>query len=521
MSELGARRRALHAVLAAPALAIAVLSLRGAQEAAPGTVAGRALDTDPAGAGVHSSCQPRLAATEKHLHVVWQDARDAEWAVRYRRGDASGASWDAQDVRLSPAGAHAVDPRVVAVDGCVHVVWRTVGTTRGRRGESLCATSSFDDGSTWSPPASISPDSSDPSDFVGAPDVAAIGSGGACVAWIASIGEEDHALVAVHHGRGSSWPQRPTVLTRATHGTRAALARVAGSRGHVGVSYVVRGSQAPAELVFRGSADEGDSFPDSLAVTLHRGTAATGLALAAGTNGVVHVVWPDVDSATGRAALLAQRSDGFGAPGSWLEGPVRVDDAGVPRSLFTDAGVAVDPGGNALVVFSASRPAGGDGSPPTIEIVANSSTVAAPGAETWTGERIVATARRRGPEPSMTANPRLRLLDDAGGTAAAVAWVADPLMNDAHARLWIGATVDGGSSWSVRALDAVTDANAPRADHPDLVLRRAADASVQAALVWDDRRFWTPPGIAAHSGSGAPETCFLSLVLPCAPPRSR
>ena len=521
MTNPGARLRARRAVLAGPALAVAALALCDAQEAPPAPGAGRVLDTDPAGAGMHSSCQPCIAATALHLHVVWQDARDAEWAVRYRRGDASGATWESHDRRLSPVGAHAVDPRVVAGDGCVHVVWRTVGTPRGRRGESLCATSSLDDGSTWSPPTSLSIDPSAPSDFVGAPDVAALGGGGACVAWIAAIDDEDHALVAVHHGRGSSWPERPTLLTRPVHGGRAALARVAGSRGHVGVSCVVWGADGSAEIVFRGSADEGESFPDSLAATLLRGTKATGLALAASPNGVVRALWPDVDVATGRAVLLAQRSSAFGAPGSWLAQPARVDDAAVQRSRFADAGIAVESTGGALMVCSASRAATRDGASPTLEIVANASSIGEQGVETWNRERIVASATRRGPEVLLTARPRLSVLADAGGQVGVVAWVADPERNDSHARLWIGTTVDGGSTWSTRALDVVTEANAPRVDHPDLLLRRESDAEMEAALVWDDRRFWTAPGSAARSGAGAPESCFLALELPCTPPRSR
>lgn len=67
---------------------------------------------------------PSIASLLSTLHVVWEDYRDGNAEIYYRRSTNGGANWGS-DVRLSNAAGFSEFPAVaVSADGSVHVVWR-------------------------------------------------------------------------------------------------------------------------------------------------------------------------------------------------------------------------------------------------------------------------------------------------------------------------------------------------------------------------------------------------------------
>ncbi len=65
---------------------------------------------------------PSICVNGAILHVVWQDTRDGNNEIYYKRSTDTGTTWDA-DTRLTNAGASAECPTVAAAKDAVHVVW--------------------------------------------------------------------------------------------------------------------------------------------------------------------------------------------------------------------------------------------------------------------------------------------------------------------------------------------------------------------------------------------------------------
>jgi hypothetical protein len=65
---------------------------------------------------------PSVAATGEAVHVVWRDLRDGNWEVYYKRSIDGGETWG-DDTRLTNDGGASMFPSVAATGADVHVVW--------------------------------------------------------------------------------------------------------------------------------------------------------------------------------------------------------------------------------------------------------------------------------------------------------------------------------------------------------------------------------------------------------------
>ena len=72
---------------------------------------------------VATSRIPSVAAAGDRVHVVWEDTRDGPTEVYYKRSTDLGETWDAADTRLTDNPDYSGSPSVVAAGDRVHVVW--------------------------------------------------------------------------------------------------------------------------------------------------------------------------------------------------------------------------------------------------------------------------------------------------------------------------------------------------------------------------------------------------------------
>src|SRR5690606_25342735 len=65
---------------------------------------------------------PSVASSGSAVHVVWWDFRNTNDEIYYKRSSDGGVSWGA-DTRLTTSGAESQYPSVAVSGSVVHVVW--------------------------------------------------------------------------------------------------------------------------------------------------------------------------------------------------------------------------------------------------------------------------------------------------------------------------------------------------------------------------------------------------------------
>jgi hypothetical protein len=69
-----------------------------------------------------SSQDPSVAVSSNNVHVAWFDDRDGNLEIYYKRSTDGGATWGA-DTRLTSAAGNSMAPCIVAYASYIHVVW--------------------------------------------------------------------------------------------------------------------------------------------------------------------------------------------------------------------------------------------------------------------------------------------------------------------------------------------------------------------------------------------------------------
>jgi hypothetical protein len=125
-------------------------------------------------ASANNSWSPSVAAAGDTVHAVWYDDRDGNWEIYYKRSTDGGASWGS-DTRLSSDVSASTSPSVAVAGATVHVVWND-----DRDGNfELYYKRSTDGGASWDSDARLT---NDP-DTSFHPNVAVRGAGVHVVWW--------------------------------------------------------------------------------------------------------------------------------------------------------------------------------------------------------------------------------------------------------------------------------------------------------------------------------------------------
>ncbi|UCG31062.1 MAG: T9SS type A sorting domain-containing protein [candidate division WOR-3 bacterium] len=70
-----------------------------------------------------SPAEPSIDASGAYIHIVWADDRDSNYEIYYLRSTDDGSTWDA-DTGLTCDAAYSYYPFVAASGTCVHVIWQ-------------------------------------------------------------------------------------------------------------------------------------------------------------------------------------------------------------------------------------------------------------------------------------------------------------------------------------------------------------------------------------------------------------
>jgi hypothetical protein len=232
------------------------------------------LTNDPA-----NSYFPSVAVSDSVVHVVWYDDRDGapNFEIYYKRSTDGGVSWGA-DTRLTNAAGYSLGPSVAVSGAVVHVVWQD---TRDGNYE-IYYKRSTDGGVSWAPDTRLTNDTA-------ASWIASVATSGSLVhvVW----GDERDGNHEIYYKRsadgGISWLS-DTRLTNNAAGSYTPSVAVSGSVVHV----VWRDDRdGNPETYYKRSIDGGGSWaPDT---RLTNNTANSYLPSVALSGSAVHVVWHD------------------------------------------------------------------------------------------------------------------------------------------------------------------------------------------------------------------------------------
>jgi len=94
-----------------------------------------------------SSQNPSIAVSGSNVHLVWQDRRDGNWEIYYKRSPDGGSTWNA-DIRLTADTMASCTPSISVLDSMVHVVWHSNWSGTSNK---VSYKRSTDGGVSWSP----------------------------------------------------------------------------------------------------------------------------------------------------------------------------------------------------------------------------------------------------------------------------------------------------------------------------------------------------------------------------------
>ncbi len=221
---------------------------------------------------------PSIALSGSVVNVIWQDSRDGNTEIYYKRSPDGGATWG-PDQRLTNDPAGSIFASVSASGSAVHVVWEEY-----RDGNAeIYDKHSMDAGLSWSPDIRLT---NDPA-ISFSPSVWVLGSH-VHVAW---YDRRDSNIAEIYYKRssdaGANWGS-DTRLTNDIGGSFHPSVRAAASNVHV-TWYDDRDGNN--EIYYKVSTDTGVSWAADTRLTVNGSQSIqTSVAVA---NQVVHVLWQD------------------------------------------------------------------------------------------------------------------------------------------------------------------------------------------------------------------------------------
>jgi hypothetical protein len=220
---------------------------------------------------------PSVAVSGSFVHVVWEDYRDGNYEIYYKRSTDTGINWGA-DTRLTNNSASSYSPSVAVSGSVVHVVWWDYRDGN----DEIYYKSSTDGGVSWGADTRLTIDTAT-SWF---PSVAVSGSF-VHIVWNDERDENSEIYYKRSTNGGLSWGA-DTRLTNNTASSLSPSVTVSGSVVHVVCSDNRDGN---SEIYYKRSTDAGLSWGADSRLTSN--TAYSLCPSVAVSGQVVHVVWYD------------------------------------------------------------------------------------------------------------------------------------------------------------------------------------------------------------------------------------
>jgi hypothetical protein len=238
---------------------------------------------------------PSLAVAGVAVHVVWNDSRDGNSEIYYKRSTDGGATWGG-DTRLSNNASASEYPSLAVVGAALHLVWVD---TRDGNGE-IYYKRSTDGGATWGADTRLTNNSS----ISWYPSVAVAGSA-VHVAWHDYRDGNYEIYYKRSTDGGATWGSDTRLSNNAGISWFPSIA-VAGSAIHVAWHDNRDGNY---EIYHKRSTDGGATWGADTRLTNSAGSSEYPSLAAAGT--AVHVVWNDARDGNGE--IYFKRSTDGGA----------------------------------------------------------------------------------------------------------------------------------------------------------------------------------------------------------------
>jgi len=223
---------------------------------------------------------PRIVVSGNNLHCVWQDNRDGNYEVYYKRSTDSGATWGL-DTRLTSNSNWSLFPTLAVSGSNVHLLW--MDDRDGNR--ETYFKRSTDNGNTWSSDTRLSNDA----DWTWSPAIAAAGDTVHAV-WYESdaggnLGKE--IFYARSTNAGATWNSAVN-LTNDAGVSMGPCVGASGSTVHVAWEDNRDGNY---EIYYKRSTDNGATWGTDTRLTSISGTSYGSSIDVSGPN--VHLVWTD------------------------------------------------------------------------------------------------------------------------------------------------------------------------------------------------------------------------------------
>jgi hypothetical protein len=224
-----------------------------------------------------NSFSPSVAVSGMDVHLTWFDQRDGNDEIYYKRSGDGGLNWGA-DTRLTNDPFASVFPSIAVSDSVVHVVWEE---HRDGNGEMYYKRSS-DGGITWGTDTRLTTDAAQ--SF--SPSIAASGSA-AHIAWF-DRRNGNFEIYHKHSGDGGlSWGVDTRVTVNAAVSNYPSVS-VSGSHVHL-VWFDERDGNT--EIYYNHSTDRGVTWGADIRLTNNAARSTDPCVAVSGA--VVHVVWTD------------------------------------------------------------------------------------------------------------------------------------------------------------------------------------------------------------------------------------
>jgi hypothetical protein len=227
-----------------------------------------------------TSANPAIAVSGSVIHVVWNDDRDGNLEIYYKRSTDGGLTWGA-DTRLTNDNDVSQHPSLSVSGSNVHVVWNDDRTLNGQ----IFYKHSSDAGVSWDSDTQLEADEN----YSKITSVASEGSD-VHVVWYSTdkISGWDNLFYTHSTDYGLSWSS-PEQLTDDLTCVYPSIA-VSGSTVHL-VWFDGRDGGGSTEIYYKQSSDGGSSWGPDTRLTNNTGYSSYPFVAASGTN--VHLVWQD------------------------------------------------------------------------------------------------------------------------------------------------------------------------------------------------------------------------------------
>ena len=230
------------------------------------------LTTNPA-----NSLSPSLAVVDKQVHLTWFDQRDGNNEVYYKRSEDGGTSWG-PDTRLTSNLSSSIYPAIAASKATVHIAWEE---HRDGNGE-IYYKGSTDGGITWGTDTRLTNNSA----HSFSPSVAASGSD-VNVAWFDQRDGNFEIYDKHSSDGGSGWGGDKRVTNNPAVSNYPSVS-MSGSNVDL-VWFDERDGNT--EIYYNRSTDRGETWGTDLRLTNDPARSTDPCVLASGSN--VHVIWTD------------------------------------------------------------------------------------------------------------------------------------------------------------------------------------------------------------------------------------